>query len=252
MSAAWRWLWRGDLPADAIAIRYDGGSAPRGEALAAAIAADWSARLAAPGAPVLTDDPVAPLLGFEAGVGELRLSLGRSSYAHWLFAAGRQAERERDFGAAGPCRPLALCAALIAPGGELVLTRRSGRVAEGAGLLHVVGGHLDPTRHLLAARPHPTVAMRCELEEELGLTGSDLADGRLLGLVEHPASGKPELLYRWRLRLGETELRERAARAVDRFEADALHLVPPSGWAELSRSPELALPSRALLARLGV
>ena len=247
MSRPWRWLWRGELPADAIRVRYRKDLPELDAELSAAVAENWRERLARPRAPHLVDDPVAPLLDFEIRGDGLILHLGRSRYSHWIFTEGRQGEIEDRFGAGAACRPLALCAALITPQGRLIVQRRSDRVAEGAGLLHVPGGHLDPDRHRTEGSPDPRLAMLCELKEELGLEGDELREGRLLGLIENLENGKPELLYRWRTPLDEEEIHERAAAAEDRFEADELlFLAADEDWAE-SRSIPVAVPSRALL-----
>jgi 8-oxo-dGTP pyrophosphatase MutT (NUDIX family) len=234
------------LPADAITVDYRPELPVLPNDLMLEVAADWRERLAKPDAPHLTDDPVAQLLSFEARDDRLTLRLGRSRYSHWLHSAGRQTEVEARHGAGSACRPLALCAAVLTPQGRLIVQRRSDRVAEGAGLLHVPGGHLDPDRHRLHGLPDPRVAMLCELREELGLEVGELREGRLLGLIENRENGKPELLYRWRTPLEEAEIRERAAVAEDSFEADELlFLAADDNWSE---RPDLqvAVPSRAL------
>ncbi len=220
------------------------------EGLIAAIAGHWQERLSRPDAPHLTDDPVAPLLALKVHADRLGLRLGRGRYSHWLHSAGRQAAIEAEHGAGSACRPLALCAAVFTATGSLIVQRRSDRVAEGAGMLHVPGGHLDPDRHRLNGLPDPQLAMLCELNEELGLEGDELLDGRLLGLIENLENGKPELLYRWRTELEEGEIQIRAAAALDRFEAVELLFLTADEIIVDPLDARVAVPSRALRERL--
>ena len=219
-------------------------------ALERAIQTDWERRLAAAGRVHLVDDPLAQLLDFETESDTLVLTLGRSRYAHWLHSSGRAAAVEAEHGRGSASRPLALCAALVTADGRLVVQHRSDRVAEGAGHIHVPGGHLNPDLHLRGGRPHPTVAMRTELEEELSLGADDLEDGRLIGFIESAETGKPELLYRWRTILSADRVEERAREATDRFEARSL-LFPRLGeLAGLEKKGPVAIPTRALISLL--
>ena len=254
--ADWRWLWRGDLPAAAAAVEFVDAALALPEAMLAELAADWEVRLADAkrNGRRLFESPLATLLGHRATEAGLELRLGRSSYSHWLFSGGRQAEIESRFGPGVASRPLALCAAVITADGRVAIQERSAAVAEGAGLLHVVGGHLDPEAHRLAGRPDPEVAIRSELFEELGLGEGDLEDGRLLGFGENLANGKPELLYRYGTRLDEAALSERAEHARDRFEFARLRFVSmqDGSLGSLLGQPRdrFAAPGLALLGRL--
>jgi len=140
----WRWIWKGSAgPGDLIEEWLD--ERPLPEGLAAAVNEHWERRLAEAGAAGLRlfDGPVAHLESAEG----LCLRLRPARYRHGDYSAGRHAEIESAHGPGSACRPLALCAALITADGQLLLQRRSEEVAEGGGLLHVPGGHLDPARH---------------------------------------------------------------------------------------------------------
>jgi len=180
--------------------------------------------------------------------GRLHLVLARSSYRRWTFAAGRK-------DAAWISRPLACCAALLSADGKLLLQERSAEVAEGAGLLHVPGGHPDPRRDLLGGQPDLFGAMEAELREELAIAPDDLHDGRILALVENAENGKPELLFFYRTPLDATALAEKAHEGVDRYEYDSLRFIAaePESIAEFlaKNGKRLAVPSRALLEILG-
>ncbi|MBN2172136.1 MAG: NUDIX hydrolase [Candidatus Krumholzibacteriota bacterium] len=252
-TGGWRWLWRGDLPAAAVTVDFDAAPPDIPAALAAEADALWHARRAAPGAPRLFDGELAQLRGWDMDAGGLHLALGRTRYRLWLASAGRRGEIETRFGPGAASRPLAFCAAVLVDDGRLVVLERGAAVAEGAGLLHVPGGHLEPDRHRRRGRPDPRTGMLAELSEELALSPADLDAGRLLGLGESGV-GKPELLFAFRCRLDEGALRRRAAAARDAFEHAALQLTPAVGpalrvWAA-TRAARLAEPSRALVERL--
>jgi len=251
---SWRWLWRGDLPADNIMVEFTDKAPELPADMRRELDAFWLHEQARGGERVLFDGPLAQYLGHEPADDHLKLHLGRCGYAHWLFSAGRGEELERRFGTGVAARPLALCAGLITEGGEVLMQRRSVQVAEGAGLLHVPGGHLDPDSHRLNGRPDPTTAMRVELAEELGLGGTEIGDGRLLGLIENLENGKPELIYTWRLEAGRDETAQRWRNARDRFESREISFEDIHGLIRrVARSTsseevaDIAVPSRALL-----
>jgi len=223
---------------------------PAPAALLAEAEAHW-ARLAAETPGVFRfPGPLCQLLEARAADGRLHLTLGRTDYRLWLHAQGRQAALAARFPGAAIARPLAVCAGVLTADGALVVAERGQALAEGAGLLHVCGGHLDPDRHRRAGAPDPLVAMQAELEEEWGLRPEELAEGALLGLAES-AAGKPELIWRFRVALDAPALAARAAAASDAHEAAALHFpaATPAAlatWREAHR-PRLAEPTLALL-----
>ena len=245
----WRWIWKGSAgPGELIEEWLD--ERPLPAELTAAVDARWDRRLAEARADGqrLFDAPVAHLESAEG----LRLRLRPARYRHWDFCAGRQAEIEAEHGPGGVCRPLALCAALSSADGQLLLQERSAKVAEGAGLLHVPGGHLEPPRHRGHGQSAAWRAMGEELREELNLEAADLDEGRLLGLGENTENGKPELLFRFHCRLSADQIRRRASGAEDAYEYRDLLFVPLAELATWRAENEkrLAVPSQALLSRL--
>lgn len=179
--------------------------------------------------------------------GGLRLAFSRTSYRRFTFAAGREDSHAIS-------RPLASCAALICADDRLLLQERSGEVAEGAGLLHVPGGHPDPERDLADGRPDLYGAMEAELSEELALERSELDAGRILALIENVENGKPELLFVYGCSLSSEELAARSVAGRDTYEYQSLWFTP----ADPAKLPDflhgnlerLAVPSQALLSYL--
>ncbi len=226
---------------------------PAPPALLAEAAAHWAALERAEPGVFRFPGPLCQLLTATFAAGRLQLGLGRTDYRLWLHAQGRQAELAARFPGAAIARPLAVCAGVLTADGSLVVAERGAALAEGAGLLHVCGGHVEPERHWRAGAPDPLAAMQAELEEEWGLRPEELGEGRLLGLVES-AAGKPELIWSFRIALDRAALAARAAAASDAHEAAAL-LFPSAApaalaaWRDAHRA-RLAEPTLALLERL--
>ncbi len=174
----------------------------------------------------------------------LRLVLSRTSYRRFTYAAGRE-------NGSSISRPLASCAALICADDRLLLQERSAEVTEGAGLLHVPGGHPDPERDLEGGIPDLFGAMEAELQEELALEPAELADGSILALIENLENGKPELLMRYRCSLSSEQLAARSGAGRDAYEFASLWFTPshseklPNFLVEYEK--RLAVPSQALL-----
>lgn len=221
--------------------------------LAAGAEAHWAALETAEPGTFRFPGPLCQLLAASFAEGRLKLSLGRTDYRLWLHAQGRREALAARFGEEAVARPLAVCAAVFTADGRLAVAERGEALAEGAGLLHVCGGHVDPERHRREGAPDPLAAMLAELEEEFGLRAEELAEGRLLGLAESRA-GKPELLWRFRVALCADALAARVAGASDAHEAAALHFPSAApaalaAWRE-ARRPRIAAPTLALLERL--
>lgn len=226
---------------------------PLPAALLAEAEAHW-ARLAAETPGVFRfPGPLCQLIAARAAGDRLHLTLGRTDYRLWLHAQGRQAALVARFPGAAIARPLAVCAGVLTADGALVVAERGQALAEGAGLLHVCGGHVDPERHRRGGVPDPLAAMQAELEEEWGLRPKELKEGALLGLVES-AAGKPELIWRFRVAIDAAALAARAAAASDAYEAAALQFPSAApaalaAWRDAHRA-RIAEPTLALIERL--
>jgi len=234
---------------DALRVRFEDRQAALPDEWEARVQAHWRRELARAEADglALFDGDLFQLERADSDSEALDLLLSRTSYRHWHFhrsPPGPLPEPWRP-------RPLACCAALVSADRKLLLQERSERVAEGAGLLHVPGGHPDPARDLAVGAPDLFGAMEAELREELGLARDDLGEGVLLGLMEAQPEGKPELLFRFPCGLESEALARRAETGRDRYEFRRLLFVEATreGLSAFLRENEqrLALPSRALL-----
>ena len=260
-AASAEFLWRGQLPAAQVRVTAVTPDAPDPR-YDAAVSADWQRRLAAkPDDLMLFDGPLFHVSGSQLvvapdGAETLVIEGSPTSYRYWLYSAARHDWIAREFGADHGCRPLAVAAAVFTSDQRLVLLRRSARVAELPGWIHVAAGHLDPQAHRRSGRPDPTVAILAELREELGLQTSELHAGMLLALVQSKDNGKPELLYRFDATVSCRELSERSAGCESRDETDQLLFAPiePAAflnWCEPHRQ-RLTVPTCALLQCLGL
>jgi hypothetical protein len=176
-----------------------------------------------------------------------RFQLSLTSYRRWTYASGLG-------DGANVSRPLASCAAVISADNRLLIQERSREVAEGAGLLHVPGGHPDPKRDLVDGLPDLFGAMEAELAEELALTPADLDPGRILAIIENLDNGKPELLFKYHCKLTSEEIVLRSMQSRDSYEYDTIIFLPAEE-AKLAaylaeNEKRLAVPSQALLSIL--
>ena len=251
----WRWYWRGEIGPGGLSERW---LKPRSISteLRAELDAHWRQRLdeARRSGQRLFDAPVTHFDAFRGDVGGLDLSVRPARYREWDYSSGRHEGIDLRFGEGTAVRAVALCAALLTGDGQLLIQRRSGEVAEGAGMFHVPGGHLDPERHRVPGEPAVWRAMREELREELSLQAEDMDGGTLLGFGENLENGKPELLFRFHCRLSASELRTRAADSPDAYEYSELLFIPAAAdslaaWLA-DNEKRLAVPSQALLSRL--
>jgi 8-oxo-dGTP pyrophosphatase MutT (NUDIX family) len=111
--------------------------------------------------------------------------------------------------------PLVLAvAAATEVGGQLVLERRSARVAQGVGLLHVKpSGHIHPPAT-------PWQALQQEAWEELALQPAEIEQARLLALVRSHTANCVSLIYGLQTSLSWPALSGR--HPVDAWESDEL------------------------------
>lgn len=101
-----------------------------------------------------------------------------------------------------------------AAGDQLVLERRSQKVAEGRGMLHVKpSGHVHPPQE-------PWQAMLAEYEEELAILPAEVEEPVCLGLVRSLSANCYSLIYALRVRAPLEELKQRSA--VDAWEHEEL------------------------------
>ncbi len=100
-----------------------------------------------------------------------------------------------DISDAYRANPLCVCAVVHTADDKLVLGHRGVSCGESGGLWHVPGGHVESGKHVAGDRVLPGLAMRDELEEELGIPPGAISEMRCVGLSRPEETLKPELLY---------------------------------------------------------
>lgn len=175
--------------------------------LEAAVDAAWRAALAEPGR-TLFDGPMMRLESLEASEGRLRWSLSETSYRPFYVLHMLRPDLLEAHPEAAP-RPVGVSAGVITADGKLLLGKRSSRVAYYPGHVHPFAGTLEP-----ADGGSPFVAARRELKEELGIGDGDLAEMKLLAIVEDERLAQPEAI----LAVGTTLTSEQVRLQLDREE----------------------------------
>ncbi|MBC7185510.1 MAG: NUDIX hydrolase [Calditrichaeota bacterium] len=188
------------LAQDELEVQWDAQGAQYPVEMVTAATRHWQQLRseARPGA-VLFDGPLCFLRHFSWEGSRLRLSLGRTSYLYALFANAFCQEIVLRWGTEHLPMVLGVSAVVVTGDGALLLMRRSHTVGEFPGLLDVFGGHIDPEVDVLAGVPHPFIAMRNELCEELDLRPADLTSLRCIGLIRSRCNQKPELVFACRV-----------------------------------------------------
>ena len=144
--------------------------------------AEASARLG----PKLFDGPMCRLERREASTEELQLWASPTSYKPFLGTNLAGVDVPTD----AMANPLGLSAALITSDGWLMLGRRNASVAYYPNRIHPFAGSLEP-----GELTNVFDGVLRELDEELGLSGRDLAEMRCLGLIEDAKLRQPEIIF---------------------------------------------------------
>jgi len=132
----------------------------------------------------------------------LHLVLGPTDYRDMVGTCESHPEIAERFGEDHLAAALAACAVLVSSDGDIVLGRRSPRVAAG-GLLHVCAGHVEPKGHEgETGLPSPFRTVRAEAEEELGIVPSQMHGLVCNGLARILPGLKAELSFTAALDLG--------------------------------------------------
>ena len=146
----------------------------------------WTAALARLGSR-LYDGPMVRLNSWRIDGDRLRLNLGRTSYKPFMGTNLMHADLADRYGPEILANPLGLSAALESADGFLLLGRRNEHVAFYPNRIHTFAG--------TAEGADVFAGIRKELEEELKLGDSDIADIRCIGLAEDPSIRQPELIF---------------------------------------------------------
>lgn len=204
------------------------------------IAETWDRSIGRPGLQ-LFDGPMCRLERWTADESRLELIISRTSYRLFFGTNLMNPTLADRYGPAVMSNPLGVSAALVSADGMFLLGRRSATVAYYPLRTHPFAGALEPRD---AADIFDAVLR--ELSEELRLEPGELADLRLVGIVEDHGLRQPELIFTVRTTRTSTDL----MRQLDRMEHNAVHAVPATSDGidrELAANAELTPVARAAM-----
>lgn len=259
---AYRTLVRGEFAPNTLKLHIQGTRKTYSPDTMTAIEASWqkACQVAKAEGRRLFNGKLFSLLGDQMGHGALNLLLGETDYKELVgtnLSLGRGGE-----GAAGSHQAdgLAVSSALLTSDGFLLIGRRSTKVYDGPGKLHVCGGHPDP-EHALSAEEIVTSenplfrAMEKEIGEEFHVTAGQISAIRCLGLIRSAVSGKPEVIFETVLKLTSAEALALQTAAKDKAEHREIHPIPAEQGVLLDylekHHGELTVPALAALIFFG-
>jgi 8-oxo-dGTP pyrophosphatase MutT (NUDIX family) len=182
-------LFTADLPEGSIHTRWIESTRRIVPEVEEAIERAWNAKLGQPNIK-LWDGPMCRLEKWELLDNQLQLDLSPTSY-RIFFGTNMSNPRLLDkYGREVGANPAGVSPALETADGFLMLGRRNSTVAYYPNLLHPFAGALEPEE---ADDVFKTV--RRELREELHFTDRDIAEIRMLGMVEDANLRQPEPIF---------------------------------------------------------
>lgn len=152
----------------------------------------WNEARAQPGVD-LFDGPLCRLEGFTADQSGLHLRLSPTSYRIFIGTNARHPHWADDHGRQVMADPVGTSVILRSCDGVLVFGRRSQRVALYPGFAHPFGGTMEPPKD--GSSVDLLNEMRREMSEEIGISPDDLADLRVIALIEDRRLRQPEVIY---------------------------------------------------------
>ncbi len=126
---------------------------------------------------------------------------------------------------------LGVSVVIITADQQLLIIKRSDKVASNPGQFDLVGGHIDPELHQLTRdsdtpTPNPFIAITTEMVEELALHTTQIARLEGIGMVVNRLTTQPELIFRCVTTLSADETFHQARHAQDRQEYSHLIRLP--------------------------
>lgn len=152
----------------------------------------WTRRIAEAPEASLWDGEILRLVAHGALPDRVALFVGRTTYREFVGTNLESPDLYEDLGEDYYANPLGVSALLVTRDEEVLLARRSSRVAEAQRLWDLPGGNVP---WVAGAVIHPFAAMREELREEIGLEADEVEDLACVGLVENGNTHKPDLIF---------------------------------------------------------
>ena len=206
-----------------VHVRWSDSRRPSNEQVDRTIEATWleETRRAAADGRTLFNGRLCRLIQCDADERTLTLTLGEVSFREFVGTNVRHANVRYVHGSEVLADPLGVSAAVIAGDGFLLLGRRSRTVFANTGLLHPIGGIVEPGRQT-GAVPDPFRTIAGELKDELGLPGESISQSLCLGLVRDKRTVQPEMIFDVYVSAEVEAIRAAAAQADDAGENEQL------------------------------
>jgi 8-oxo-dGTP pyrophosphatase MutT (NUDIX family) len=217
---ALRILAAGDWPASAVSQAWSPSTRRVVSEVEAAIEQAWTTALARPGVH-LFDGPMCRMESWNATDTRLRLTLSKTNYKTFVGTNMAHPEFAERIGAAVMANPVGISPALLSGDGQLLLGHRTKSVAYYPERIHPFAGSLEPGDSDVFA------AVARELNEELSLQTSDIAEIRCTGIAEDQILRQPELIFSVRSQRTRAEIEAR----LDPIEHRSIHAIPATAEA---------------------
>jgi hypothetical protein len=213
----------GHFDRDRVQVRWSDSPRPTNEQIESVIEAAWAeqTRLAAEQGRRLYNGRLCRVINCETQGPVLQLTLGEVSYKEFVGTNLTNAQLRYVHGPDVLANPLGVSAAVVTSDGYVLLGRRSNKVFSNAGLVHPVGGTVEPP--IEAGKiPDPFQAMTDELHQELALPAEAVSRNVCLGVVRAKRVVQPEMVFEVCLDGSVEAIRAGAANAPDASEHDEL------------------------------
>lgn len=206
-----------------VQVRWSTSRRPTNPEIEALIEAAWTeqSRLASEEGRSLFNGRLCRLINCETQGDTLQMTLGEVTYKEAVGTNFTNAQLRYVHGPEVLANPLGVSAAVVTGDGYILLGRRSRKVFFHVGLVHPVGGMVDPL-DTPGQAPNPFDAMRAELSQELGLTDGDIVRNACLGIVRAKPIVQPEMVFEVRHNGDVEAIRAAAEGADDAHEHDEL------------------------------
>ena len=178
-----------------IEVRWTGKGRKRADQVEPLIEAAWRERLVRAKPESLFPGPLCRLDRYLVSDGRLVLELGPTDYREMIGTNVCHPEIASRLGHDYLSNALAVHAAVTTTDERVLVFQRSWEVGEYPGAYDVFGGHLDPDADLVGGVPSPYATLRRELQEEIGLSETDIIRVVCHGLVRNVRTLKPDLIF---------------------------------------------------------
>lgn len=179
---------------------------------------------------------------FSASLQLLEMRLTRTCYRDQLYNNVHLPE----LGEAAATRGLGVSAIVVTADDYTPIIRRSMHLGEAPGMLDVIGGHAHPNLHLREDKPDLFAAIADEVTAELGLKLNDVVVECCNGIVENPATLKPDIVFLTRITPTMAQLEQLVKQASEAEEFTELLAVRVSAVAEFMAAQRAELTPPAL------